>query len=210
MKAMKKMKEILRVRKICALLVVACCFLGAAAVFAERAFAAEKGTEKGERLFLLSPTYSWYFPTAGKTKNAFGSSWSGLGVAVNLEALGWGVFDWEIAGLTLHPYFGYIHGDKGDNDVHIIPIGLEARWNLGQWSMVAPYVGMGVSVYGVRLEDRDAGVDTGWRGAFGGRLTFGADITRWFNVQAAYNLMSDVEGYDLSGFSLQGKLKIYF
>jgi hypothetical protein len=162
------------------------------------------------KLFFLSPTAGWYFPTDGKTKKAFGDSWSGLGISINLEALGWDVSGWEAAGLKLRPYFNYFHTKKGDNDAHIIPIGLDARWDLGEWGIFNPYVGLGIAGYGVRFEDRRAGVDTGWRGAFGGRLMFGADITRWFNIQAAYNLISDVEGYDLSGFSLQGKLKIYF
>jgi hypothetical protein len=189
-----------RKRKFFSSLAAAFCL---AAVFAQAAFAEDK-------LFFLSPTAGWYFPTAGKTKDAFGDSWGGLGVTVNLEAFGWGASDWEETGFKLQPYFGYFHADKGNNDAHIIPLGLEARWNLGQWSVFSPYVGLGVAGYGVKFEDRAAGVDTGWRSAFGGRLMLGADVTRWFNIQAAYNLISDVEGYDFSGFSLRGKLKIYF
>jgi hypothetical protein len=176
-------------------------------VFAETASAEESSEGK---LFFLSPTYERYFPTDGKTKNAFGDSWGGWGVSVNLEALGWGLPGWEVAGLKLRPYLSYFRADKGGNDAHVIPLGVDLRWNLARLGVFSPYVGLGVAGYGVRFEDRDAGVDTGWRGAFGGRLMFGADITRWFNIQAAYNLMSDVEGYNLSGFSLQGKLKIYF
>ncbi|MDR2175995.1 MAG: hypothetical protein LBO82_08705 [Synergistaceae bacterium] len=198
------MKKTLRSHKIS---VVLLCLLCLPLVFAEAAFAAEN---KGDSLFFLSPTYGWYFPASGKTKDAFGDSWGGWGIAVNLEALGWGTSGWEVAGLSLRPYFGYFHADKGDNDAHIIPVGIDARWDLMQLGVVSPYVGVGVAGYGIRFEDREAGVDTGWRGAFGGRLMFGADITRWFNIQAAYNLISDVEGYNLSGFSLQGKLKIYF
>jgi hypothetical protein len=198
---MKNIKETLRFHKICAAFF---CLLCLSAVFAKEAFAAEG------RLFFLSPTVSWYFPTDGKTKDAFGDSWSGWGVAVNLEALGWGLSGLEAAGLEFHPYLNYFHADKGGNDAHIIPLGLDARWNFGRWGVVSPYVGLGIAGYGIRFEDRDAGVDTGWRSAFGGRLMFGADITRWFNIQAAYNVISDVKGYDLSGFSLQGKFKIYF
>jgi hypothetical protein len=183
------------------------CFLCLASVFAETAFA--EGDSEG-KLFFLSPTYGWYFPTDGKTKNAFGDSWGSWGIAVNLDALGFGLSGWEIAGLRLRPYLNYFHADKGDNEAHIIPLGVDLRWDLARLGVVSPYVGLGIAGYGIRFEDRVAGVDTGWRGAFGGRLMFGADITRWFNVQAAYNVMSDVEGYNLSGFSLQGKLKIYF
>jgi hypothetical protein len=180
------------------------CLLLLTSVFTKPSFA------EADKLFFLSPTIGWYFPTNGKTKNAFGDSWTSWGIALNLEALGGGIADWEIAGLRLQPYFNYFHTEKGDNDAYVIPVGLDARWDLGKWGVVSPYVGLGVAGYGIRFEDRGAGVDTGWRGAFGGRLMFGADITRWFNIQAAYNMISDVEGYDLSGFSVQGKLKIYF
>jgi hypothetical protein len=143
-------------------------------------------------------------------KNAFGSSWNGFGIALNLESLGSGLSEWEAAGLKLYPYFGYFHTDNGGSDAHIIPLGLEARWYMGEWSVFSTYVGLGVGGYGVNFEDREAGIDTGWRGAFGGRLLLGANITRWFDIYAAYDLISDVKGYNLSGFSIQGKLKIYF
>jgi hypothetical protein len=199
------MRKTLQPRKIFA---VFFCLLCLTAALAEAASAAEG--RAGDRLFLLSPTVNWYFPTAGKAKSAFGNSWNSFGIAVNLEALGWEASEWRAAGFEIHPYLGYFRANNGDNGADVIPLGLDARWKLAPWGVVNPYVGLGVAGYGVRLEDHDAEVDTGWKSAFGGRLTFGADITRWFNVQAAYNLISDVEGYDISGFSLQGKFKIYF
>lgn len=160
-----------------------------------------------DKPFILSPTVGWYFPTSSKTREAFGDSWGGIGVTLNMEAFNWspGVGNFSIA-----PYFGLYYTDHNDNDAYVIPVGLEARWNLTESGILKPYVGLGAAVYGVKFEDRDAGVDTGWRGAWGGRVMVGADITKWFNVQAAYNLVSDVKDYDLSGFSIQGKFKIYF
>lgn len=162
-----------------------------------------------DRPFILSPTVGWYFPTSSKTRDAFGDSWGGLGITLNTEALGW---DGRIGigNLRLYPYFGLYYADHNDNDAYVIPVGLEAHWSLTESGIFKPYVGLGAAVYGVRFEDREAGVDTGWRGAFGGRVMVGADITKWFNVQASYNMVSDVKDYDLSGFSIQGKFKIYF
>jgi hypothetical protein len=163
--------------------------------------------EGGEKLFFLSPALTGYFPTGSRVQNAFGSSWLGVGVALNMEALTGGV---EAAGLHFVPYFGLYHGEKHDNDAWIIPIGIQARWGLTEQGNLRPYAGIGIAGYGINFEDRSAGVDTGWKSAFGGRFMLGMDVTRWFNVEAAYNIVSDVKGYDLSGFSIQGKFKIYF
>jgi hypothetical protein len=163
--------------------------------------------EGNKKLFFLSPVLTGYFPTDSSAQNAFGSSWWGVGVSLNMETLIGGA---EVAGLSFAPYFGLYHGEKHDNDAWIIPIGIQARWGLSEHGSLRPYVGIGIAGYGIKFEDRSAGVDTGWRSAFGGRFTLGMDITRWFNVEAAYNVVSEVKGYDLSGFSLQGKFRIYF
>jgi hypothetical protein len=163
--------------------------------------------EDGKKLFFLSPTAGGYFPTDSKTREAFGSAWWGVGVTLNAETL-FGGFD--AAGISFGPYFGLYHGENQDNDAWIIPLGLQARWNLSEQGGIRPYASVGVAGYGIKIEDRPAGVDTGWKGAFGGRFMLGMDITRWFNVEAAYNIVSEVKDYDLSGFSIQGKFRIYF
>ena len=163
---------------------------------------------ESQDLFFLSPAADWYFPSDGKTKNAFGNSWGGFGVTLNLEALnedgGWG---WDNS--RLYPYIGFFHADEGGSDAYLVPVGIEFRWHFGD-SFFRPYIGLAGSVYGVKFEHRGGGIDTGWKGAWGGRLSVGMDITRWFSVQGAYNFVSDVKGYDMSGFSVQGKFKIYF
>lgn len=158
--------------------------------------------------FFLSPSYSWYFPTSGKVKNAFGNSWDGFGVVLNMESFGWSAKLSET--LRLHPYFGFYHSDKGRNDAYLIPIGLEARWQREEIGVMRPYLGLGLAGYAVNLEDKGANVDTGWRGAFGGRIMVGADVTKWLNIQASYNVVSDVKDYDLSGFGIQAKINFYF
>ena len=154
-----------------------------------------------DKLFFLSPTYGGYFPTSGKTKDAFGSSWTGFGVAFNLESLGWNTSNWK-----LHPFSGFYHADEGDNDAYIIPLGLEFR----KWMTENAYVGLGASVNAVKFEVRDEGIDTGWRGAVGARISLGVNVTRWLEINAAYNFMSEVKDYDFSGFSALGKINIYF
>lgn len=174
-------------------------------------FAGPTGSARADdaSLFFLSPSYSLYFPSSGKVKSAFGSSWEGFGIVLNMESFGW-TSKLRAGDFALHPYFGYYHSSEGANEATIIPIGLEARWGLDETGPMKPYFGIGLAGYGVSFEDKGAGVDTGWRGAFGGRIMVGADITKWFNLQASYNLISDVKGYDLSGFGVQAKVNLYF
>jgi hypothetical protein len=169
--------------------------------------ACSEAAEDNKRLFFLSPTISGYIPVGSRARDAFGSSWWGLGVSLNMEAL---LGEADAANFSVSPYFGLYHGGKSGSDAWIIPVGVQVSWRLYAQGSLRPYAGIGVAGYGIKLEEPAAGADTGWKGAFGGRLVLGTDITRWFNVEAAYNVVSDVEGYDFSGFSLQGKLKIYF
>lgn len=167
-------------------------------------------TEGGKSPFLLSPTVSWYLPTDGKTKDTFGSTWSGFGASLNMEALGWKKPGWEVGSLTLRPFVGYYRADHRDNDAHIVPLGIETLWTRPESGKFQPYAGLGLFVSPIKFEDRDAGVKTGWKAAAGGRVVLGADINKWLNVQAAYHLMSEVEGYDFSGFSIAAKITFYF
>jgi hypothetical protein len=66
------------------------------------------------------------------------------------------------------------------------------------------------AVYGVKFEDRAAGIDTGWKAAGGGRVMFRADMSRWLILEASYNAISEVRGYNFSGFAVGAKIKIYF
>jgi hypothetical protein len=77
---------------------------------------------------------------------------------------------------------------------------LETRWLLSDNEKFQPYAGLGLSISITKFEDRDAGVETGWKVAPGGCVIQGADINKWPNLYASYNLMSDVEGYNFSGF----------
>ena len=163
-----------------------------------------------KKLFFLSPTIDWYFPTSGKVRDAFGSAWMGFGVSLNMEAFGWQESSLKIGGVKFFPYMGYFHADEGDNDAYIIPLGLETRWTLREQDDMRFYLGLGLSGYGVKFDDRSAGVDSGWKAAFGGRVLLGMDVTRWLNIHAAYNAITDVSGYDFGGFSAGAKIKIYF
>lgn len=172
----------------------------------------ETKEEREPQLFFLSPSFGWYFPTSGKTKDAFGDSWSTVGVSFNLGALTGKSLVVRTGNVELRPFFGYIRGEQDDNDIKIIPIGLESRWQLYSNDTVRIYTGMGVSFSLMKFDIPKSNIDTSWRGAMGGRIMIGADITKWLNLQAAYNLInvSSVEGYDFNGFSLRARINLYF
>ena len=166
--------------------------------------------EKEKKPFFLSPTAGWYFPSSGKVKDAFGSSWGGFGVSINPEAFGWKRKEENTEGVRLSPYIGYFHADEGGNEAHIVPLGLEARWTLKEWDGARAYMGVGLAGYGIKFEDRRAGIDTSWRGAGGGRIMIGADISKWLTLDASYNAVSDVEGYNFGGFAVGAQVNLYF
>jgi hypothetical protein len=170
----------------------------------------ESKNTKEKRPFFLSPNVGWFFPSNGKVRDAFGNSWGGLGVGINLEAFGLKKQARETKGASFSPYFGYFNAERGDNEAHIIPIGIEARWTIKEWGDVKTYLGLGLAGYGVKFEDRAAGIDTGWKAAGGGRIMFQADIARWLTLEASYNAISSVEGYNFGGFAAGAKFKIYF
>ena len=163
-------------------------------------------------LFFLSPSFGLYFPTSGKTKDAFGDSWSAFGVSLNLGALTGKSLVVRTGSVELRPFFGYISGEEGDNDIKIIPIGLESRWHLYTNDTVRLYTGVGFSLSLMKFDIPESNIDTSWRGALGGRIMLGADVTKWLNLQAAYNLInvSRVEGYNFNGFSLRARINLYF
>jgi outer membrane protein W len=124
--------------------------------------------------------------------------------------VGWENPDFKLGGIALSPFFGYYNSEKRGNNAHIIPIGMEALWELGDDKNFRPYAGLGLSLSAVKFEDRDAGVKTGWKAVLGGRIVLGADINKWLNIQASYSLMSDIAGYNFSGFSIGAGITFYF
>lgn len=183
-----------------------CCLSGAALANEEK----EK-KEREKKIFFLSPSVEWYFPSAKKAQDAFGRSWGGLGVDINMEAFGWGDKrpPAKLGEARFSPYFGYFHAEKGNNEAHLIPIGVDVRWMLKEWGNIRAYFGVGLAGYGVKFEDRDAGLDTGWKAAGGGQVLFELDA-KWLTLNAAYNAVTDVKEHNLSGFSVGAKINFYF
>ncbi|MDR1885004.1 MAG: hypothetical protein LBQ56_01925 [Synergistaceae bacterium] len=172
-----------------------------------------KSEDKGEieeKPFFLSPNLGWFFPSSGKVKDAFGDSWGGLGVGINPDAFRSKKRAPETKGARISPYFGYFNTEHGDNEAHIIPIGIEVRWTLKEWDNVKTYLGLGLAGYAVKFEDLANGIDTGWEAAGGGRIMLQADISRWLTLEASYNAINSVEGYNFGGFSIGAEFKIYF
>ena len=183
--------------------------VSAVSFFPVTASANEEKREK--KLFFLSPSAEWYFPSSQKVQDAFGNSWGGLGVDINPEAFGWGRKrpDQKVGEMRFSPYFGYFNADNGDNEAHIVPVGIDARWMLKEWGSTKVYAGVGLAGYGVKFKDWEANIDTGWKAAGGGRILFEID-GKWLTFHTSYNAVSDVEGYNFGGFTIGAKIKFYF
>lgn len=171
---------------------------------------AQTKPEREPRLFLLSPSAGWYFPTDSKTKDTFGNTWTAFGVSLNLGALKGTEMIVRTGGFELRPFFGYISQEHNNNDIKIIPIGLESRWQLYKNDNFRFYSGLGLSVNFVKFDIPSENIDISWRGALGGRVLLGADVTKWLNIQATYNIVDTVECYDFDGFHLRARINLYF
>ena len=170
----------------------------------------ETKPEREPRLFFLSPAAGWYFPTDSKTKDTFGNTWTSFGISLNLGALKGTEMIVRTGGFELRPFFGYISQEHNNNDIKIIPVGLESRWQLYKNDSFRFYSGLGMSVNFVKFDIPSENIDISWRGVVGGRLLLGADVTKWLNIQATYNIVDKVEGYDFNGLNLRARINLYF
>lgn len=187
------------------------CLAAAPLTAADLETAANADNGKAEKkLFFLSPSASYFFPSSGKTRDTFGSSWGGVGVALNPEALGWETPRLKTAGITLTPFIGYSYAKEGDNKAYIIPVGVATGWTLKEGKHYRTSIGLGLSANGVRVKVPDEGINSDWKVALGGRVTLAYSLAKWLDLTAGYSLMTDVEGYSFNGFTIGAKVNFYF
>ena len=198
-------------KSIVVLVLICSAFLVFFSIFPTRSESAEIDSQVDRSPFYVSPSLIGYFPTSGKTKCAFGDSWWGVGVTINPQAFGIDNVLEEFGNAELYPFLAYYHGEKGNNEAHIIPLGVDARWRLfrDRSDDFRPYAGIGAFIAGVKFNICPLNYDCGWKGTFGGRAFIGFDLSSWFNLQASYNWMSDVGGFDFSGFEIRGTFNFY-
>lgn len=148
--------------------------------------------------FRIGPEVGVYLPTDGTVRDRFGKSWLSLG-------LGFGSF----ANVTDKGGLGFDlslqYQKHGDNRVFLLPAGLGYRVALSQTDGskgFVPYAGITGDVYFADIRAVQDNVHSGFHESGGGSLLLGANLGTSANVEARYQFVGRIKGYDFSGLSL--------
>ena len=139
-----------------------------------------------------------FFPTSGKTKDAFGSRWTSFGLGTGFTVVTRPGFD---------PDFEILSQDKGGNDASVYLVGGRFLFPLARPAVTAaiptfaPYAGVGVNLNYTRIDAPDFGADDKGFGV-GGSAILGASIGRRLFAEARYRVFTEKADFNLSGAQL--------
>ena len=149
----------------------------------------------------LKPTVGLFFPTSGKTKSVFGSSWTMIGLTVDYrdEDRSKSRFQFEIDGIARKSY-----GDRAA--MFLIGAKYTERFNASK--RLSPYMGGTAGWCFGSVRSVADGVDTGLRSAgIGGSGFVGANLGMNIKLEAAYHIFPVIKGFNLSGSSIGVQLQ---
>jgi hypothetical protein len=141
-----------------------------------------------------------FFPSSGKTRNRFGSSWLNFGIGVGSvrRATSRGRFAVDFSLFSRQ-------GDD-DNRAFFAPIGVEYRRALlsrsTETDKLIPYAGASANVVFADIRSDQDNVHSGFRTTVGGSIFVGTTVGESGFIQAKYLGIGKIKGFDLSGMSL--------
>jgi hypothetical protein len=144
--------------------------------------------------FRIGPELSLFLPSSGKTSDAFGSSWFGVG-------LGFGSIRRTARQGELGAEVYLLNNSHDDADAWLVPVGLAYRHPIGSGLGGGPYAGGAVDLLFTDLHSPADGVDWGLRMGAGLGPIVGSTFGNSGYVEARYLLTTKVAGFDLSGLS---------
>lgn len=155
------------------------------------------------RVPAFGPQVGFYFPTSGRTRDAFGDTWVNYGVGfqpLNLQSRR-GSATLDIAAFSAR---------RSGARAFIVPISFIYKIALGGGGDVEgetdrginPYTGFSLGLYLADLRADRYNVSSGWQGGFGGSALFGITYQRSIFVEARYHLISELKSFELSGLNL--------
>ena len=148
--------------------------------------------------FYFGPELGFYFPTDSKAKDAFGDAVFsyGLGLGAVTRASAKGAFGVD---------FRIIAG-RGSSNGRMLLAPLGGAWAKAigdpQKQTVIPYFGVSLNVIPNHIESDKYDVGPKLRWAGGGSVFLGTTFAERAYVQARYNVISKIAGFNLSGFSV--------
>jgi hypothetical protein len=158
------------------------------------------GSKHGFKIPELGINLGIFVPSDAKTRNRFGSVWTGIGLGIGKIYMpsGGGSF-----GLDL----GLSGETSGSNYAYIAPVGVSYRRAFSAAQVKSgdtfiPYFGFTADLVGVDLRSPQDNVHPNVQFTVGGSASIGTTIGKSGFAEARYAEIGRVEGFDLSGVGL--------
>lgn len=165
----------------------------------------EEKPRRDTRLY-IGPQIGVFLPTAGLTRDRFGSDWTnvGFGLGPVEPPRERGVLNLDFTFLTSRSKVFSSGGQSLRSRALVIPVGVEYRRGIGADGAPGPRPYVGASLGGVvaNLESRIDGISSTWRGAVAGSIFTGVVFSRHGYLEAHYYVMDRILGFDFSGLNL--------
>lgn len=146
----------------------------------------------------LAPRTGYFVPSSAKTKDRFGDSWGLLTLDVKLG------LSKDIDNRN-QLYLGteniYVARKNNNGHLYSIPVGVRFTHRLSDDASAA-YIGFGAAQYFVDIESKQDNINANWHNTFGGNVFIGKRIGRNGFVQANYDIIRDIEGFNVSGLNI--------
>jgi hypothetical protein len=159
----------------------------------------DAGDNSGERpRFLIGPELGVFFPSSARTRDAFGSHFTNIGV-------GLGAVQQRSERGALAFDLSFVTNRNKESNLTIVPVGLTYARRLGGGATsFRPFVGASANAFVVNMKTTkgDYDVKAGLRSGLGGSIFLGAVLGKSAYVQARYLAATEVSGFDLSGLNL--------
>jgi hypothetical protein len=160
--------------------------------------AAEDASSKRLR---FGPQVGLYLPTNGRTRNRLGSSWSNIGFGIG-----------DISDIhrnrRLALDISFISNSNGEAKVFLAPIGLAYSIGLGnQGRSTAAYTGISANLVIASLRSDADNLPSRTSVTGGASVFLGNRFSESGYLEARYNAIGKIRGFDLSGINLTAGLR---
>ncbi|MBC8101973.1 MAG: hypothetical protein H7Z41_05235 [Cytophagales bacterium] len=149
----------------------------------------------------IGPQVGFYIPTNGRTRDRFGSSWFNIGFGVgNISDI------YRTGHFTLDVDF--ISNYRSGERILIVPIGAAYTFGLGKQSGAnSAYAGVSADLVVVSLRSDADNLPTRTSLTGGGAIYIGTRFSEAGYLEARYNAIGRVRGFELSGLNLTAGLR---
>ncbi len=165
--------------------------------------APEPDPQPQRRRFTFGPNLGLFVPTSGKTRDAFGNSWTNIGFGVGSvrTAPRRGLVGLDVAFINNNRDGGR-RALMGQVGVAYRRSFVEPEDEQGNVRTIIPYFGAGVGLYLANLDSDKYDVSTDLGAGFGGSALVGVAFQRKAFLEARYHAVSRISGFDLSGLNV--------